>query len=68
MLVCMTDDLLSPADVERMAFERGMKLKQVCQRAGIAQSTFWRWKAGKTEPTLDVYRRVRDALAPSEVA
>lgn len=59
-------ELLSPNDVERLATAAGLTLKEVCSRAGIAQSTFSRWKAGKTEPTLDVYRRIRDALAPAE--
>ncbi|MBX9594312.1 MAG: helix-turn-helix domain-containing protein [Roseomonas sp.] len=58
-------DLLSPSDVERLAKQAGKTLKQVCETAGIAQSTFSRWKRGQTEPTLDVYRRIRDAVAPA---
>lgn len=61
-------ELLSPADIERLAAEAGLTLKEVCARAGIAQSTFSRWKAGKTEPTLDVYRRIRDAIRPTSPA
>jgi transcriptional regulator with XRE-family HTH domain len=65
-------ELLTPTDVERLAKQAGLTLKQVCERAGIAQSTFSRWKGGVTEPTLDVYRRIRDAVAepasPSEAA
>lgn len=60
------NELLSPADVERLACEAGISLKEVFARAGIAHTTFYRWKAGKTEPTLDVYRRIRDALGPME--
>lgn len=56
------DELLSPEDVERLAAERGIPLREVIARAGIAHTTFYRWKARKTEPTLDVYRRIRDAL------
>lgn len=56
------DELLSPADVERLAAEAGLNIKEICARAGIAHTTFYRWKAGKTEPTLDVYRRIRDVL------
>jgi transcriptional regulator with XRE-family HTH domain len=62
------DDLLSAADVERLAREGGLTIKEVCARARIAQSTFSRWRAGKTEPTLDVYRRIRDALLTAEAA
>ena len=67
-MVSAMNDLLTPADIERKAAEAGITLKEVCVRAGIAQSTFSRWKAGKTEPTLDVYRRIRDALLPVQPA
>jgi transcriptional regulator with XRE-family HTH domain len=53
------DELLTPQDVERLASERGLTIGQVCQQAGIAHSTFTRWRRGDTEPTLDVYRRIR---------
>ncbi len=49
--------------------ESGLTLKEVCARANIAQSTFTRWKANKTGPTLKVYRRIRNALRqPPEVS
>lgn len=59
-------ELLSPNDVERLAGEARLSIKEVCARAGIAQSTFSRWKAGKTEPTLDVYRRICEAVRTSD--
>jgi len=63
MLGTMIDDeLLSPGDVERLAGEAGVSLPDLCGRAGISHTTFYRWKAGKTEPTLEVYRRIRDTL------
>ena len=52
------DSLLTPADIERLAEEAGLTLKEVCARAGIAQSTFSRWRAGKTVPSIDVYQRI----------
>lgn len=59
------EELLSPDDVERLAAEAGLSLKDVFDRAGIARTTFYRWKTGKNEPTLRVYRRIRDALRPN---
>lgn len=50
-------ELLSPSDVETLARDRGLSVAQLCAQAGVAHSTFTRWRAGKTEPTLDVYRR-----------
>ena len=56
------DDLLTPQDIERMANDRGITIAEVCRRAGIAHTTFGRWRRGETEPTLDVYRRIRAAV------
>jgi predicted transcriptional regulator len=55
-------DLLTPADIERLAQRAGIPIAEVCRRAGVAPSIFSRWKAGKTEPNLDNYRRIRDAV------
>ena len=54
-------DLLTPADVERMAQRAGVPLVEVCRRAGVAPSIFSRWKSGKTQPNLANYQRIRDA-------
>lgn len=56
------DDLLSPDDVERMAAEAGMPLKELFERAGISRWTFERWRAGKTEPSLTNYRKISEVL------
>lgn len=61
-------DLLSPVEIEARAKAAGLTLVEVCRRAGIAPSTFSRWKAGKTEPTLDIYRRLRDATCGAVTA
>lgn len=54
-------DLLTPADIERLAAAAGRTMAAVCRDAGVAPSTFTRWKNGTTEPTLDVYRRLVQA-------
>ena len=59
-------DMLTPADIEAKAVEMGLTMGEVCRRAGIAHSTFTRWKAGRTEPTLDVYRKLRDVVAAAD--
>jgi len=53
---------MSPEDIERQAAEAGLSLKELCARAGIAQSTFYRWRSGETEPQVRVYRRIKEAL------
>lgn len=64
-------DLLTPSQIESRAKAAGLSVADACKRAGIALSTFYRWKAGKTVPSIDVYQRLSDATAsppPSEAA
>lgn len=56
--------LLTPHDVEAKAKDAGLSIADVCKRAGIAQSTFSRWKAGRTSPTLTIYQRIEAVLSP----
>lgn len=51
-----------------MANDRGITIAEVCRRAGIAHTTFGRWRRGETEPTLDVYRRIRAVVVPAKDA
>ena len=53
---------LTPSDVEEQARGAGLTIADVCHRAGIAASTFTRWKNGTTKPTLEVYERIRDVV------
>ena len=57
-------NVLTATDIEALAWKAGLSMAEVCRRAGLAQSTFTRWKAGKTEPTLDAYRRLYRAVTP----
>lgn len=61
------DGLLSPADIERMAAEAGITVPELCRRAGIAHTTFYRWKRDETQPTLRIYERIRKALREAVV-
>jgi transcriptional regulator with XRE-family HTH domain len=60
---CGMHDLLSPDQVEALAAERGRSMVEVCRDAGIAFSTFSRWRAGETSPSIEVYRRLCTAAA-----
>ena len=53
---------MTPEQIEAAADAAGLSIAEVCRRAGIAQSTFGRWKAGRTEPTMAVYRRICAAV------
>lgn len=61
-LVSGTDAILSPFEIEARATEAGLSIADLCRRADIALSTFYRWKSGKTAPGIGVYQRLIDAL------
>jgi transcriptional regulator with XRE-family HTH domain len=52
-----------PSEVEEHAKAAGKTMADVCREAGIAQSTFSRWKAGHTSPTLEKYNALLKAAA-----
>ena len=37
--------------LEKIAEETGWNLKEACYDAGIAETTLYRWKGGKTSPS-----------------
>ena len=62
------DALPTPAEIERRAKALGLGMPDVCRAAGIAPSTFYRWRAGDTCPSLDVCQRLLDATRPRGIA
>jgi len=48
--------------LELRAKGKGISINRLCRQASIARSTFSRWKAGTTEPTVSVYRRLSQTL------
>ena len=60
--------LLTPADIEAKARSAGLTIAEVCRRAEIAQSTFWRWKHGATQPSIGVYGRLCSVIQSAEDA
>jgi lambda repressor-like predicted transcriptional regulator len=62
------DALKTPTEIEAMAEAAGKSMASVCREAGIAYSTFRRWKAGVTDPGLSVYRRLVACASKTEDA
>ncbi|WP_077930670.1 helix-turn-helix domain-containing protein [Acetobacter persici] len=52
----------TPADIECAAARQGQSIGDVCKRAGVARSTFQRWKSGETSPTISVLTKLVKAL------
>lgn len=55
-------------DLERRARACGLTIREVCDRAGIYQSTWTRWKAGKNPANLGPLNRVIAVIEDAERA
>ena len=56
------------ADFQARAKAAGLPMKAVCEKAGVAQSTFSRWKSGVMGPSYLTVQRLEEALAELESA
>lgn len=57
----MNIQLPTPEDIENACRERGISVAALCRKAGVNQSIFVKWKAGKTI-TLESARKLVGAL------
>ena len=64
----ITDPIAIVENLKDRAQRAGVSMATVCKRAGVAQSTFTRWKAGTYEPTMRKLRRMQDVLTEAEAA
>lgn len=55
-------DLPTPQDIEIMAVKAGMTTAQACRKAGLSSAVFFRWKGGKSSPTLNSLREIMAVL------
>jgi predicted transcriptional regulator len=58
------NNLPTPQQIEQSAADRGMTMREVCSLSGMAQSTFQRWKAGQTSPTIATISRMLSVIHP----
>jgi predicted transcriptional regulator len=58
----MIEPLTPAADLIRRAEEAGVKMKDICIKAKVAQSTPSRWKRGDYEPKMRTLRKMDTAL------
>lgn len=49
-------------DLEAQARARGLSISEVCRQAGVARSTFTRWKSGDNEPNVRTLQKISDVL------
>ncbi len=48
-------------EMETVLVARGIRISAFCESAGIARTTWDRWKNGKTLPNMRTWMAVRDA-------
>jgi predicted transcriptional regulator len=48
-------------EIECRAKNSGISIEDLCKAAGVAPSTFYRWKSGDTSPTLITVERIFNA-------
>lgn len=53
------------SEIERECADAGLDIVQVLSKAGIAYSTWWRWKDGRFEPRPATLRRLRAVIQAS---
>lgn len=59
------------AEIELACGAAGLSIDAVLERAGVAHTTWWRWKGGKFEPRPATLRKIKsamDALASRDAA
>ena len=49
--------------IEAAAKRADLAMGEILRDAGVNPSTWWRWKRGKVDPGLSLFRRVEAALA-----
>lgn len=52
-------------DIERRAKAMGLSIPDLCKRADISASTFYRWLAGESVIKVDVANRLLEVVQPS---
>lgn len=58
----MIERPLTADALESLAQKAGLSMAEVCRRAQVATSTFFRWKGGKSGLTMESYVRLLDAI------
>lgn len=57
--LAITDEIL---EIEARLERAGLTASALCREAGIARSTWQRWKSGETEPTMGSWRSIQASL------
>jgi transcriptional regulator with XRE-family HTH domain len=53
---------MKPIDIQKQAKAKGLRMQSILTTADVNRSTWWRWKTGKTSPSLDTVDRINQAI------
>jgi hypothetical protein len=62
----MTEEIIN--DIERRAIAIGCSMASLLADAGLDESTWWRWRHGKSSPTVKSLVKVQNAMKAREMA
>jgi transcriptional regulator with XRE-family HTH domain len=51
----------TPRDIERLAFEAGVSIGALCDRAGVSSQAYRNWKFDRVSPTLNTVQKLAEA-------
>ncbi len=60
------DSISVVEDLEAQAREAGKSISEVCREAGVARSTFTRWKSGDHTPNIRTIQKLSAVLPKPE--
>jgi transcriptional regulator with XRE-family HTH domain len=53
---------MTPTEIQKAANARKTSMRKILRSANVQQSTWWRWKTGRTSPSLKTVTRIVDAV------
>jgi transcriptional regulator with XRE-family HTH domain len=53
--------MMTLKQIEQAATKAGMNMRELCSKAGINYTTYWRWSSGKSEPKLSKMEKLIQA-------
>ena len=56
------NELPTPLTIRSAAEAVGLSVAEMCKRAGVDDSTFWRWQNGKHSPKIGIVTKWMDVI------
>jgi predicted transcriptional regulator len=60
-------EMPTPDQIAEAALEKGLSIGALCRRADVDAAIFYRWKAGRSSPTMRTIQKMLDAINDAPV-